>query len=124
MSDHSHYVSEVQGAVEERHSHPDLEREIGARAEERHRHYDLEREDDRLGALLDRWETSLRDLRAELDEVLGRIRDLERLRPTCVICLDATATQQTVNGPACSELRRRAGRAGNGSSPVRARPGP
>jgi hypothetical protein len=42
-------------------------------------------------------------LRGQLDEALERIDVLDRLRPTCVICLDAAADRQTVNGPACSE---------------------
>jgi hypothetical protein len=56
-------------------------------------------------------------LRGQLDDALERIRQLEndlrgalafirvldRLRPTCVICLDATADRQTVRGPACTD---------------------
>ena len=34
-------------------------------------------------------------------ELADRLCDLERLRPTCAVCLDATATRQTVQGPAC-----------------------
>jgi hypothetical protein len=44
---------------------------------------------------------------AELERLVAeqteRIGDLERLRPTCVRCLDATATRQTSTGPACTE---------------------
>ncbi|HEY1321687.1 MAG TPA: hypothetical protein VGF32_15630 [Streptosporangiaceae bacterium] len=42
-------------------------------------------------------------LRSQLDDALERIDVLDRLRPTCVICLDAAADRQTVNGPACSD---------------------
>jgi hypothetical protein len=42
-------------------------------------------------------------LRGQLAEVLERIEVLDRLRPTCVICLDATADRQTARGPACSD---------------------
>jgi hypothetical protein len=43
------------------------------------------------------------ELRADLDGVLDRIRDLERPRPACRRCLDATATRQSASGPACIE---------------------
>ena len=39
----------------------------------------------------------------DLRDALERIADLERLRPTCTVCQDATATQQTASGPACAE---------------------
>jgi hypothetical protein len=42
-------------------------------------------------------------LQAQFDGVLERIRVLDRLRPTCVICLDATADRQTSSGPACTD---------------------
>jgi hypothetical protein len=59
----------------------------------------------------------LAQLRGQLDDALERIRTLEddlrgvllfvrvldRLRPTCVICHDATADRQTIRGPACSD---------------------
>jgi hypothetical protein len=103
VSDHHHYGEYAEARhdhrgeyADERHDH-DVDY-----AEKHHRHLDLEREDERLKGLLDQWQAGLRDLRSQLEEALGRIRDLERLRPTCVICLDATATRQTVNGPACS----------------------
>lgn len=82
-----------------------------------HRHYDLEREDERLQSLLREIDGQLGQLRRELDGALGRIRQLEddragmlaelrvldRLRPSCVICHDAAADRQTVNGPACTD---------------------
>jgi hypothetical protein len=105
MSDHYHHASEIQGAADDRHGHPGLERDIsGVESDLRnHLHYDLEWEGERPKGLLDPWQADLRELRKDLEEALGRIRDLERLRPTCVICLDARATQQTVRGPACSD---------------------
>ena len=45
----------------------------------------------------------VRELRGALELAEQHIRDLERLRPTCVICPDATADRQTVRGPACSD---------------------
>ena len=67
------------------------------------RHYDDEstvrglRED--LGAAEERIWALEDDLRG----ALALIRVLDRLRPTCVICLDATADRQTVRGPACTD---------------------
>lgn len=104
MSDHSHYGEYAEARhdhrgeyADERHDH-DLDY-----AAKHHAHFDLEREGERLKSLIDGWGAELRELRAGLEGALGRIADLERLRPTCVICLDATATQQTVHGPACSD---------------------
>ena len=82
MSDHDHY---------------------GEYAEERHRHYDLEREDETAQRDIRRLQEDVRELRSLLDDALDSIRVLERLRPTCTVCHDATATQQTVSGPACAE---------------------
>jgi hypothetical protein len=42
-------------------------------------------------------------LRGQLADVLERIDVLDRLRPTCVICLDAAADRQTTRGPACTD---------------------
>ena len=78
MADHDHY---------------------GEYAEERHRHYDLERDDETAQRDIRRLREDVRELRAELDSVLGRIRDLDRLRPTCTVCRGATATQQTASDP-------------------------
>jgi hypothetical protein len=105
VSDHYHHVGEIQGAADDRHGHPDLERDISSVESDLrgHRHYDLEREDEHLKTLLSRWEADLRELRGHVDEALGRIRQLEGLRPTCVICLDAAATQQAASGPVCSD---------------------
>jgi hypothetical protein len=105
VSDHSHY-GEYAG---ERHDH-DLDY-----AGKHHAHFDLEVEDERLKRLIGRCQAELRELRADLQEALGRITGLERLRPTCVICLDATATQKTVHGPACSDC---AGEPGDTEDPA------
>jgi hypothetical protein len=86
-------------------------------AEKHHRHYDLERQDERLRDLLREIDGQLGQLRREFEGALGRIRQLEDdragmlaelrvldgLRPTCVICHDATADRQTVQGPACTD---------------------
>ena len=69
-SDHTH--SEYAG---ERHDH-DLDY-----AEKHHRHHDLEREDERLKASLDHWQVALRELRADLEAALERIRVLEAQTP-------------------------------------------
>ena len=45
----------------------------------------------------------IRQLADDLRGALAQIRVLDRLRPTCVICLDATADRQTVRGPACTD---------------------
>jgi hypothetical protein len=68
-----------------------------------HRHYDLETDDKTAQQAITCLRVELDELRRQFDDALGRIADLERLQPTCVICLDATATQQTVHGPACSD---------------------
>jgi hypothetical protein len=82
MSDHDHY---------------------GEYAEERHRHYDLEREDETAQRDIRRLQEDVRELRAALELAAERISDLDRLRPTCTRCHDATATQQTASGPSCAE---------------------
>jgi hypothetical protein len=83
--------------ADQRHDHD------GDYAALHHRHYDEEstvrglRED--LGAAEER----IRALEDDLRGALALIRILDRLRPTCVICLDATADRQTVRGPACTD---------------------
>ena len=83
--------------ADQRHDHD------GDYAALHHRHYDDEstvrglRED--LGAAEER----IRALEDDLRGTLALIRVLDRLRPTCVICLDATADRQTVRGPACTD---------------------
>ena len=78
--------------ADQRHDHD------GDYAALHHRHYDDEstvrglRQD--LGAAGDR----IRVLEDDLRGALAQIRVLDRLRPTCVICLDATADRQTVRG--------------------------
>jgi hypothetical protein len=101
--------------ADERHDHD------GDYAEKHHRHYDDEsavrglREDlghaeERIGELEDaarQWrqeaEERIRALDGDLRGALAFIRVLDRLRPTCVICLDATADRQTAGGPACTD---------------------
>jgi hypothetical protein len=43
------------------------------------------------------------EMRAQFAGVIAEIRVLDRLRPTCVICLDAAADRQTAWGPACTD---------------------
>jgi hypothetical protein len=84
VSDHHyHHASEIQGAADDRHGHPDLERDISSVESDlrNHRHYDLEREDERLKVLLDQWQAALRELREDLEAALGRIRQLEQQTP-------------------------------------------
>ena len=101
MSDHYHYEyasdRHDHDYAEARHDH-DLDY-----AAKHHRHYDDEsmacglRED--LGAAEER----IRVLEDDLRGALASVRALDRLRPTCMICLDAAADQQTVRGPACTD---------------------
>ena len=60
MSDHDHY---------------------GEYAEERHRHYDLERDDETAQRDIRRLQEDVRELRSQLDDALGRIRQLEGSTP-------------------------------------------
>ena len=69
MADHDHY---------------------GEYAEERHRHYDLERDDEAAQRDIRRLQDDVRELRTLLDNALDGIRGLDRLRPTCTVCRDAT----------------------------------
>ena len=80
-------------------------------AEKYHRHYDDEATVRGLRQDLGAAEERVRALEDDLRGALAFIRVLDRLRPTCVICLDATADMQTVRGPACTDcVRRPAGR--------------
>jgi hypothetical protein len=104
VSNHSHYGEYAEARhdhrgeyADDRHDH-DLDY-----ASKHHAHFNLEREDERLKSLVDRCQAELRELREDLEEALERIRVLDQLRPTCVVCLDAAATQQTVHGPVCSD---------------------
>jgi hypothetical protein len=45
----------------------------------------------------------IRALENDMRDAFALIRGLDRLRPTCVICLDATATRQTSRSPACTD---------------------
>ena len=44
-----------------------------------------------------------RTLEDDVRDAFALIRRLDRLRPTCVICTDATADRQTSRGPACTD---------------------
>jgi hypothetical protein len=43
------------------------------------------------------------ELRGQLAGLVAEVRLLDRLRPTCVICQDASADRQTSRGPACTD---------------------
>jgi hypothetical protein len=83
--------------AEDRHDH-DLDY-----AEKYHRHHDDESAVRGLREDLGHAEERIRALEDDLRCALAQIRLLDRLRPTCVICRDATADRQTVRGPACSD---------------------
>jgi hypothetical protein len=83
--------------AEDRHDH-DLDY-----AEKHHRHYDDESAVRGLREDLGHAEERIRALEDDLRGALALIRVLDRLRPTCVICRDATADRQTVRGPACTD---------------------
>ena len=118
-ADHSHgeYASDRHDHrgdyADQRHDHD------GDYAEKYHRHYDDEsavrglRED--LGAAEER----IRALEDDLRGALAQIRVLDRLRPRCVICLDATADRQTVRGPACTDCVGDLPDGGTGADPDR-----
>ena len=53
-----------------------------------------------IGCIID---AATAGLQAQLEGVLAEVRVLDRLRPTCVICQDATADRQTSSGPACTD---------------------
>lgn len=43
------------------------------------------------------------ELENRMRDAFALLRGLDRLRPTCVICTDATADRQTSRGPACTD---------------------
>jgi hypothetical protein len=103
MSDHYHY-DYASTSHDHRGQYADDRHDHGLDyAEKYHRHYDDEsavrglRED--LGAAEER----IRALEEDLRGALAQLCVLDRLRPTCVICRDATADRQTVRGPACPD---------------------
>jgi hypothetical protein len=83
--------------ADERHDHDN------DYAERHHRHYDDESAARGLREDLSAAEGRIQALEDDLRGALAFIRVLDRLRPTCVICLDATADRQTVRGPACTD---------------------
>jgi hypothetical protein len=72
-------------------------------AEKYHRHHDEESAVRGLRQDLGAAEERIRALEDNLRGALAFIRVLDCLRPTCVICLDATADMQTARGPACTD---------------------
>jgi hypothetical protein len=103
VSDHYHYEyasdrHDNRGDyADQRHNHD------GDYAEKHHRHHDDESAVRGLREDLGHAEERIRELEDDLRGALAFIRVLDRLRPTCVICLDATADRQTVRGPACTD---------------------
>jgi hypothetical protein len=83
--------------AEDRHDH-DLDY-----AEKYHRHHDDESAVRGLREDLGHAEERIRRLEDDLRGALAFIRVLDRLRPSCVLCRDATADRQTVTGPACTD---------------------
>ena len=83
--------------ADQRHDHD------GDYAEKHHRHYDDESAVRGLRQDLGAAEERIRALEDDLRGALAFIRVLDRLRPTCVICRDATADRQTARGPACTD---------------------
>jgi hypothetical protein len=72
-------------------------------AGEHHRHYGLENDGEKAQRRITALQDEVDGLRAELAGVIAQVRVLDRLRPTCVICRDATADRQTAGGPACTD---------------------
>ena len=68
-----------------------------------HRRDDLENDDETAQRRITALQAEVDGLRAQLAGVLAQVRVLDRLRPTCVICRDATADRQTARGPACTD---------------------
>jgi hypothetical protein len=81
VSDHHHYeYAEARhdhrgDYAEARHDH-DIDY-----ADLHHRHYSLEHEDETLRTLVKQWESTLRELREDLQAALERIRSLEDRQP-------------------------------------------
>jgi hypothetical protein len=92
VTDHQHYEYADDG-----HRHD------GEYAEYQHRHYDDESAVRGLREDLAAAENRIRALENSMSDAFALIRRLDRLRPTCVICLDATADRQTSRGPACTD---------------------
>ena len=78
MSDHYHHASEIQGAADDRHGHPDLERDISSVESDlrNHRHYDLEREGQSVAGFVQTLRRELVNVRRELDAALGDLREM------------------------------------------------
>ncbi len=72
-------------------------------ADKYHRHDDDESTVRGLREDLGHAEERIRELGNDMRDAFALIRRLDRLRPSCVICLDATADRQTARGPACTD---------------------
>jgi hypothetical protein len=83
MSDHWHHASEIQGAADDRHGHPDLERDISSVESDLrgHRHYDLETDDKTAQQAITCLRAELNELREDLRDALERLRALEDRQP-------------------------------------------
>jgi peptidoglycan hydrolase CwlO-like protein len=83
MSDHWHHASEIQGAADDRHGHPDLERDISSVESDlrNHRHYDLERTIDELRGQIRELRAIMIEFGLDLSEAQGRIHQLEQQTP-------------------------------------------
>ena len=99
--------------ADQRHDHD------GDYAALHHRHYDDESTVRGLRQDLGAAEERIRALEDDLRGALAFIRVLDRLRPTCVICLDATADRQTARGPACTDCAGDLPDDGTGADPDR-----
>lgn len=103
MSDHYHYEY-----APDRHDHRGQYADDGHDhyrdyAECNHGHHDLDSLIAGLREDLRHAEERIRELEGDRADMVAELRVLDRLRPTCVICRDATADRQTVNGPACTD---------------------
>jgi hypothetical protein len=75
----------------------------GDYSEKHHRHYDLETDDKTAQQAITCLREEVGELHRQFTGAIAQLRVLDRLRPTCVICHDAAADRQTVNGPACTD---------------------
>lgn len=86
-----------------------------------HRHDGLEDADAKASRRITALQDEVGELRGQLRNALTRIDGLDRLRPTCTVCLDAAADRQTSRGPACSDC---AGEPGGAPGPGQTECGP
>jgi hypothetical protein len=83
VTDHWHHASEIQGAADDRHGHPGLERDISNVESDlrNHRHHDDERAVDELRRELRELRQALTEYERDLADARSRIRDLEAQTP-------------------------------------------